>query len=182
MICRILKLDFKVRPKGRVPNQMLDHALNSAPPRRCNPTRPGFPLTIVVAVAIVAGLGFTARAQNGQTFHARLSPVPVTASTVSKITGSGSATAVLEGRQVTITGSFEGLASAATSAQIFRGPKGIRGTAIFELTISKAPSGTLSGSLDLTPQQADDLVKGRWYVQIQSESAPDGNLWGWLLP
>ena len=161
---------------------MLDHTLYDSSRRKPSPTRLGFPLTIVLAVAIVAGLAFTARAQNGQTFRARLTPVPITASTMNRITGSGSATAILKGRQATITGSFEGLASAATSAQIFRGPKGIRGAAIFELTISKAASGTISGSLDLTPQQADDLVNGRWYVQIQSESAPDGNLWGWLLP
>jgi len=27
-----------------------------------------------------------------------------------------------------------------------------------------------------------DLEKGRFYVQLHSEKAPDGNLWGWLLP
>jgi hypothetical protein len=27
-----------------------------------------------------------------------------------------------------------------------------------------------------------DLDKGRLYVQLQSEKAPDGNLWGWLMP
>ena len=33
----------------------------------------------------------------------------------------------------------------------------------------------------LTPDQIADLRAGRLYVQIQSERAPDGNLWGWLL-
>ena len=27
-----------------------------------------------------------------------------------------------------------------------------------------------------------DLEKGRLYVQLHSEKAPDGNLWGWLTP
>ena len=37
-------------------------------------------------------------------------------------------------------------------------------------------------TLDLTPLQVTDLEKGRFYVQLHSEKAPDGNLWGWLLP
>jgi hypothetical protein len=61
--------------------------------------------------------------------------------------------------------------------------RGIRGPAILDLDlmISKAVKGTLSGSVDLTPDQIADLRNGRLYVQIQSERAPDGNLWGWLL-
>jgi hypothetical protein len=75
------------------------------------------------------------------------------------------------------------LRSPATTAQIRRGPKGIRGPVIpnLELTVTKAEQGTLSGTLELTPDQISDLRNGRWYVQIQSERAPDGNLWGWLL-
>jgi len=37
------------------------------------------------------------------------------------------------------------------------------------------------GSLDLTREQVQSLQSGRLYVQISSEKAPDGNLWGWLL-
>jgi hypothetical protein len=61
--------------------------------------------------------------------------------------------------------------------------KGVRGPTILDLdlTISKAEKGTLSGSVELTPDQIADLRAGRLYVQIQSERAPDGNLWGWLL-
>jgi hypothetical protein len=46
--------------------------------------------------------------------------------------------------------------------------------------VSKAASGTVSGTLSLTPLQVQDLRKGWLYVQIHSERAPDGNLWGWL--
>ena len=35
---------------------------------------------------------------------------------------------------------------------------------------------------ELSAEQQHDLVSGRLYVQLQSEKAPDGNLWGWLLP
>jgi hypothetical protein len=57
----------------------------------------------------------------------------------------------------------------------------VAGPAIGDLTISKSTSGTISGSIELTPQQLTILRKGGLYVQIQSEKAPDGVLWGWLL-
>ena len=55
---------------------------------------------------------------------------------------------------------------------------------MFDLVVATtgAGSGTLSGSFDLTPLQIADLEKGRLYVQVHSEKAPDGNLWGWLMP
>jgi len=122
-------------------------------------------------------------AQTAEMFKARLSPVPINISMMSTIAGSGSLTATLQGKQLTIQGSFEGLRSPATTAQIRRGPKGIRGPVIpnFELAVTKAEKGTVSGTLELTPDQIADLRNGRWYLQIQSERAPDGNLWGWLL-
>jgi hypothetical protein len=102
---------------------------------------------------------------------------------MSTIAGYGSLTATLKGKQLTIEGTFEGLRSPATTAQIHRGPKGIPGPAIAELnlTVTKADKGAVSGTLELTPDQIADLRNGRLYVQIQSERAPDGNLWGWLL-
>ena len=42
--------------------------------------------------------------------------------------------------------------------------------------------GTISGSVELTATQVADLEKRRLYVQVHSEKAPDGNLWGWLFP
>jgi hypothetical protein len=132
------------------------------------------------------GLGFVASAQNAQnpeTFRARLSPVPINISMMATIAGDGSLTAKLSGKQLTIEGTFQGLRSPATTAQIRRGPKGIPGTVVpnSDLTVTKASKGTVSGTLELTPDQIADLRNGKWYVQIQSEGAADGNLWGWLL-
>jgi len=58
---------------------------------------------------------------------------------------------------------------------------GVRGSSFADLTVSKGTSGTVSGSLDLTPEQVQSLRKGQFYIQIHSEKAPEGNLWGWLL-
>jgi hypothetical protein len=120
-------------------------------------------------------------APNSETFKARLSTVPIDVSMQATVAGSGSLTAVLAGKRVTITGTFEGLRSPATSAQVRRAPKGLRGPAILDLTVSKAVKGGVDGSFELTPEQLTDLRSDLWYVQIQSERAPDGNLRGWLL-
>jgi hypothetical protein len=141
-------------------------------------------IAAMLAGGVILWAGLTVGAQNSQsseTFRARLSPVPINVSMMSTIAGSGSLTAVLSGKQLTLNGTFEGLRSPATTVQIHRGPKGIPGPAILDLTVSKALKGTVSGSLELTPEQIADLRNGKLYVQIQSERAPDGNLWGWLL-
>ena len=87
------------------------------------------------------------------------------------------------GTKFTVNGTFEGLKSNATMAHIHQGTApGVRGPKLLDLTVTKSLSGTLSGSFDLTPDQIESLKKGKWYVQIHSEKAPEGNLWGWLLP
>ena len=124
----------------------------------------------------------TAAAQAPETFKGRLAPVPIDAQTRANIAGVGSVSAALAGTRLTVTGSFEGLRSPATVAHIHQGTAtGVHGPAVFELTVAKAASGSISGSVELTPQQIESLKKGRLYVQIASEKAPDGNLWGWLL-
>jgi hypothetical protein len=90
--------------------------------------------------------------------------------------------ATLQGNKLTVSGTFEGMRSPATVAHLHRGPRGIPGPPIFELTVTKAASGSVNGSLDLTPAQVEDLRNGRVYVQVHSEGAPEGNLRGWLLP
>jgi hypothetical protein len=136
--------------------------------------RPLLVLTIACALSLTA--------QAPEKFKVRLSPVPVEAKTRESITGIGSATATLVGSKLSITGSFEGLQSPAVAAKIRQGPvMGVRGPAILDLTVAHAASGAVSASLDLTPQQVESLKKGRLYIQIDSEKALDGNLWGWLL-
>ena len=124
-------------------------------------------------------------AQQPRAFKTRLSPVPLDVSMQATVAGSGSVSAVLTGTKLAVTGSFDGLKSPATIAQLHKSPvRGVRGPTVVDLVVSKtdAASGTLSGSFDLTAIQIADLDKGRLYVQLHSEKAPDGNLWGWLMP
>ena len=135
---------------------------------------------IFVAVAALCA-SQAALAQSAETYKVRLTPVPIDASMMAFIAGSGSLSAVLSGDKLTISGNFARLRSPASEAQIHRGAKGVRGPAILDLVVSRAASGSVSGSVTLSPAQIEDLRNSRLYVQIDSEGAPEGNLWGWLL-
>jgi hypothetical protein len=160
-------------------------------------TRKKFVLCLV-NLAVGAGLfgvAVSSQAQSGDKYKTRLAPAPrlvmdgQTSKNVaaSAVVGVGSASAVLNGRKLTVTGSFENLASPATAAHLFLGPAtGVRdrGNPAFDLTLAKTGNGntgTISGAFDLSPAQVDALKKGRFYVSIHSEGMPSGHLLGWLL-
>jgi hypothetical protein len=127
-------------------------------------------------------LALPAAAQNEVRYKVRLAPVPMDIAMRSTVAGAGSATAVLKGTLLTVNGTFDGLRSPATAARLHQGPTmGLRGMPFADLTISKTTNGTISGSITLTPEQARALERGRVYLQISSERAPDGNLWGWFV-
>jgi len=108
--------------------------------------------------------------------------MPIDVATRANLTGSGSGTAVLDGRRLSVSGSFEGMRGPVTVARVHQGPAmGIRGPALFDLTVAMTAGGTYSGEFELTAEQIESLRQGRLYIQIHSESAPEGNLWGWLL-
>ena len=121
-------------------------------------------------------------AQERLVLRVRLTTIPVEATTAEGLTGFGSATAELDGDRLTVTGSFEGLRSRATSARLHAAPRGLRGPVIIDLDAISETTGKISSDVRLTPVQADGLRRGHVYLQIQSEGAPDGNLRGWLLP
>lgn len=138
----------------------------------------------VLAVGAALGwFGIPSMAQSGNTFKGRLSKVPVDGKMVPDIIGTGLATATLSGTKVTITGTFEGLGTNATTVQLHQSKyRAMRGPVIGDLTITKAASGTISGDVNLTADQVTALKAGLLYIQIQSEKGPEGHLWGWLLP
>ena len=139
-------------------------------------------VTVLVVALVLVWFTPLGSAQSQEKFKVRLSTVPMDGGMREAVAGSGSASAVLSGTKLTITGTFQGLHSAATAARVHSGPaRGVRGPSLAELTVSKAMTGTVTGSLDLTREQVQSLQNGRLYVQISSEKAPDGNLWGWLL-
>lgn len=135
----------------------------------------------ILALTIVLATSSFVHAQPAQ-YRARLAVVPIDLAMQATIAGSGLVTATVKGTTMTINGTFTGLKTAATVARVHRGPRtAMRGAPIGDLTATAGTSGTISGSIELTKEQVEDLAAGRIYVQLHSEKAPDGNLWGWLL-
>jgi hypothetical protein len=136
-------------------------------------------VAVLLAVVWFAPSG---AAQNPERFRVRLTTVPMDGGMRNTVAGSGSATASLSGATLTISGAFDGLKSPATAATVHSGAaRGVRGASLGDLVVSKATRGTLTGSITLTPEQIKGLHEGRVYLELASEKAPEGNLWGWLL-
>lgn len=136
---------------------------------------------LLLAACLVAASVAPAGAQSRQ-YRARLSPVPLDVAMQATVAGAGLVTATLNGSTLTVTGNYTGLRTAATVARLHRSPRtAMRGPAIGDLTVVTGTSGTIAGSLELTKDQVDDLANGRLYIQLHSDKAPEGNLWGWLL-
>jgi hypothetical protein len=139
-------------------------------------------VTGFLLAAFVASGATPAFAQARKEFRARLSTVPIDVAMQATVTGRGSATGVLTGTRLSITGTFTNLKSPATVARVHLAPKGLRGPSVFDLQVTSGTSGTIAGVFDLTPAQVEALTNSRFYIQLHSEKAPEGNLWGWLLP
>jgi CHRD domain-containing protein len=138
-------------------------------------------ILIVVCLGLLA-LASPGATQTSERFRIRLTTVPMDGGMRNTVAGFGSGTATLAGNKLSINGSFDGLKSPATTAKLNGGvARGVRGNAVADLTVSKSTKGTLSGSVDLTPEQVKGLRDGKFYVEIASEKAPEGNLWGWIL-
>lgn len=135
---------------------------------------------IFMTLALLILSSSYAAAQDMNSLHARLSPMPVTSATVKTITGQGQVTAKLNGTTLTIEGQFKGMSSSATMAHIHLGPKAVPGPVVLRLDVSAGSSGTISGSLTLSPEQVRALHAESLYVQIHSETNPEGELRGWL--
>jgi hypothetical protein len=125
----------------------------------------------------------SAPALAAEKYQTNIGPTPLDGSNGTVVTGRGSVQARLNGRVFTLRGRFTGLASPATTAHLCLGDvMGGVGPAVHEVTASQAQSGEISGTVTLTPQQVDALRAGRIYLLLDSQKAPQGNLWGWFQP
>lgn len=138
--------------------------------------------SVALLVGAVLAIALQAGAQQNA-FKIRLRPVPIEASTAANTIGAGDATAQLAGTKLTVRGNFAGLKGPATIARLHQGAvMGVRGPAIADVAVPAVTSGNFTAEVTLTAAQVEGLRQGHVYLQIHSETAPDGNLWGWLLP
>ena len=132
---------------------------------------------------LAAGLLTCGPALAAVTYQTNLGPMPLDEANKQNMLGRGDATAILDGNSLTVSGRFAGLPSPASAAHLKEGLAiGVPGTQAIDLSVSPATSGTVSGMLTLTARQIAAFRTGKLYVQIDSQKAPTGNLWGWLLP
>lgn len=137
------------------------------------------PLTLIAATLSLLSIGQLALAQ--EVYRARLSPMPTTPSTVNDITGEGEVILTLNGSTLSVEGHFSGMSSAATGVHLHNGPPAQPGPVVHALTVDQAPAGTISATLELTPEQIEALENNALYVQVHSENNPPGELRGWIF-
>ena len=131
--------------------------------------------------AILAATGLAVDAQVPETRTARLTPSPIEAATSFELTGGGSATATLTGTTLTVDGTFDGLQEAATTASLHAEARGLRGPMVASLELNGSTGGTIRAEVKLSDVQAGYFRDQRLYIQLQSETHPEGLLRGWLV-
>ena len=98
---------------------------------------------------------------------------------VANTRATGTVTATLDGMELTIEGNFEKLTSAPAAAHIHFGAEGFNGGVVQGLTLEgNRRSGTLSGSLTLTPEQLAAVLADNYYINLHTENNPGGELRG----
>lgn len=120
-------------------------------------------------------------------FDAELLPENETAEVDSA--ASGSSTAVVRGRQLTLSGAFAGLTSPLTliggsPAHVHDAPPGEDGPVVFPIEVVPGDdmrSGRLSVTRELTDQELAALEAGDYYVNVHTENYPAGEIRGQLI-
>ena len=121
-------------------------------------------------------------AQTVERFKDRLSRLSVDRATTSAVSGQGAVSAMLDGHELTITVTFEGMNSSATVAHLHNAPRARPGPVAFTIEAPPITIGKISNTITLTDPQREELRGGRYYLQIHTEGNPGGELRGWLLP
>jgi len=134
-----------------------------------------------LALAIIAMGSLPAFA--AENYQTNIGPIPLDGRNRVNVLGRGSVLATLDGERFTLHGRFAGLASPATDAHLcLANVMGGTGPAIYDVTVTQAQSGEVSGSVMLTAEQVAALKAGKIYLLLDSQKAPKGNLWGWFQP
>ena len=89
---------------------------------------------------------------------------------------------MLDGDELTITATFEGMSSPATVAHVHRARKGVRGPVAFAVDVPLVTDVKLEDTVTLTDNQQRDLRSDLYYLQLHTEDNAAGELRGWLLP
>ena len=142
----------------------------------------GFKTSLVLLGCLWPLVTAPLQAQGREQFRDRLSPLPVDRRTVPTISGWGEVAAELDGHELTISATFEGMSSPAVAAHVHRARKGLHGPVAFAVEVPRVVEGTIEDTVTLTDTQRRELQDGLLYLQIHTDSNAEGELRGWLLP
>jgi hypothetical protein len=135
--------------------------------------------------ALLAAALFAAMPAFAADFVADLDPASHDNSLRLQVQGEGQVKATLTGNRLVLSGKFSDLTSSATKARLGQGRVlGAPADSFFaDLTITSGASGTIAGTVTLTPDQLATLNKHALFIQIDAvKTTPAGSLWGWFLP
>jgi len=92
--------------------------------------------------------------------------------------GSGSVTATYDtaSKKLSWKGSVSGLSGPATAAHFHAGEPGKNGGVV--VPIAGADKGSFEGSATLTDAQAEELMAGKWYVNVHTAANKGGEIRG----
>lgn len=104
-------------------------------------------------------------------------------------TASGTATAKLDGSELTVTGGFNGLSSnlyvvSGTSVHVHQGAAGTAGGIIFGLQVTSTDqrNGTFSGTRKLSSDELTAFKNGLLYVNVHTTANQGGEIRGQFVP
>jgi hypothetical protein len=132
---------------------------------------------------MLAGCGSPTYVATSQLSGANEAPTPVTT------TASGTATATLDGNELTVTGGFNGLQSdlidvAGSPAHVHKGASGTAGPVVFALTVTSTDkrNGTFTGTRSLNKEEQADFKNGLYYVNVHTTANQGGEIRGQFIP
>jgi hypothetical protein len=128
-----------------------------------------------LACTAVLALGSTSMAANVN-LKADLKAASEVPPTDSKGTGSVTATYDTASKKLSWKGSVSGLSGPATAAHFHSGEVGKNGGVA--VPIAGADKGAFEGSATLTDAQAEDLMAGKWYVNVHTAANKGGEIRG----
>jgi hypothetical protein len=129
-----------------------------------------------LALALMALTGTSATAETLK-FKANIDAAQEVPVNDSKGKGTAELTYDTASKKLDWTVNFDGLTGAATVAH-FHGPAEPGKNAGVALLIGQTPMSPAKGSATLTDAQADDLLGGRWYVNVHTAANRGGEIRG----
>ena len=93
----------------------------------------------------------------------------------SPATGTVTATYDTSSKKLSWKGSYSGLTGPATAAHFHSGESGKNGPVVVPISPATSP---FEGSATLTEPQAEDLLAGKWYVNVHTEANKGGEIRG----